>query len=362
MNQSNIKNNYTFPFEGKKHEGTIIELPYRADTWRNKALNAIPVFLELVKIISKYERVYLICDPKIDDKTIKLFEIPNVEILRISYNDSWARDNTLIFLSNKKEIKAVDFGFNAWGGNVDGLYKDWLDDNKLGANLIKYFNLPHIDAKDFILEGGSIHSDGEGTILTTKACLLSLGRNSNLDQDEIEKRLLNYFNAQKIIWLPHGIYNDETNEHVDNVACFLDAGVVALAACHNKDDIQYEYYKEDLEVLKNEVDAKGRKLKIVEINVPAPLYLTKEEASGLTISDAIIRPENNRLAASYINFYMSDKFVIVPQFGVEEDKEALDILKKYYPNKDVYGIMSREILLAGGNIHCVTMQIPGKEE
>lgn len=362
MNQSSIKNDYIFPFEGKKHEGTIIELPYRADTWRNKASNAIPVFLELVKIISKYEKVYLICDPKIDAKTIKPFEISNVEILRIPYNDSWARDNTLIFLSDKKEIKAVDFGFNAWGGNVDGLYKDWTDDNKLGSNLIKYFNLPHIDAKDFILEGGSVHSDGEGTILTTKACLLSLGRNSNLDQPEIEKKLLNYFNAQKIIWLPHGIYNDETNEHVDNVACFLKPGVVALASCYNKDDIQYEYYKEDLEVLKNEVDAKGRKFKIVEINVPSPLYLTKEEADGLKISDAIIRPENNRLAASYINFYMSDKFVIVPQFGVKEDKEALNILKEFYPNKDVYGIMSREILLAGGNIHCVTMQIPGKEE
>ena len=362
MNQSSIKNNYTFPFEGNKHKGTIIELPYREDTWRNKALNAIPVFLELVKIISKYEIVYLICHPQIDDSIVNQFKMDNVKILRIPYNDSWARDNTLIFLSDKKNLKALDFGFNAWGGTVDGLYKNWQDDARLGSNLINYFNCDFINAHDFILEGGSVHSDGEGTILTTEACLLSKGRNGHLSKEEIEKKLLAYFNAQKVIWLPHGIYNDETNEHVDNVACFLEPGVIALASCSDKNDIQYQYYKEDLEALANATDAKGRKLKIIEINVPSPLYLTKEEADGLVISDAIIRPENNRLAGSYINFYMSDEFVIVPQFGVQEDQQALEILKEYYPNKDVYGIMSREILLAGGNIHCVTMQIPGKEE
>lgn len=362
MNQSSDMNNFYFPFEGGRHHGTIIELPYRADTWRNKAKEARPVFLELVKIISKYEMVYLLCDPQIDEEELKPFRLANVEILRIPYNDSWARDNTLIFLFNHKKLKALDFGFNAWGGHVDGLYQNWSDDDKLGQRLIDYFKCDSISAKDFILEGGSVHSDGEGTILTTEACLLSKGRNSNLTKEEIEKKLLSYFNAKKVIWLPHGIYNDETNEHVDNVACFLEPGVVALASSDDLNDIQSKYYKEALDVLNHERDAKGRSLKIVNINVPSTLYLTKEEAQGLQITDAIIRPENNRLAGSYINFYMSDKFVIVPQFGVPEDQNALNILKEYYPNKDVYSIMSREILLAGGNIHCVTMQIPGKEE
>lgn len=362
MNQSNIKNDYYFPFEGDKHQGTIIELPYRGDTWRNEAQEAIPVFLEIVKIISKYETVYLLCDPKIDDSIVNIFKMENVQIIRANYNDSWARDNTLIFLKNNKDIKAIDFGFNAWGGKVDGLYQNWDDDNHLGKKLIEHFNCDYISAKDFILEGGSVHSDGEGTILTTEACLLSKGRNSHLTKKEIEDNLLSYFNAKKVVWLPHGIYNDETNEHVDNVCCFLSPGVVALASTNDKDDIQYKYFLEALEVLKNTTDAKGRKLKIVPINVPKTLYMTKEEASGLTLSDAIYRPENNRLAGSYINFYMSDRFVIVPQFGVSEDKEALDILKQYYPNKDVYGVMSREILLAGGNIHCITMQVPGKED
>lgn len=358
MSQLSLQNKYTLPFEGGKHKGTIIELPYRRDTWRLNAVPAISVFKEIVSIISKYENVYLLVDLSIDDSVCNQFIMNNVFIIRCKYNDSWARDNTLLFMSNGKNIKAVDYGFNAWGGSVDGLYPYYLDDNNLGKFLIDYFKCDSISKKDFILEGGSIHSDGEGCLITTEACLLSKGRNSSLTKDEIELELKNTLGIDKVLWIPHGIYNDETNEHVDNVCCFLAPGVVALASCEDENDIQYQYYMEAYNYLSNATDSKGRKLEIVNIPVPKTLYMTSEEAKGLEISDAIERPENNRLAGSYINFYMSDKFVLVPQFGVEEDEIALNILKKYYPNKDVYGIKSREILLAGGNIHCVTMQVP----
>lgn len=355
--------NLTLPFEGVKHEGTIIELPYRSDTWRLNAKPALKEFHELVSIISKYEKVFLVVDSHISEDTIDEFKInSNVIILKYDYNDSWARDNTLLFLSDGYNRVSIDYGFNSWGGIVDGLYPDYQKDNELGINLNKYFNDKIYQNKDFILEGGSIHSDGEGTLITTKACLLSKGRNSNLTKDEIEEELKRTLRIKKVLWLPHGIYNDETNEHVDNVCCFLSPGVLALASCYDKTDIQYKYYLEDLEYLKNAVDAKGRKLQIVEIEVPKPLYMSKVESDGLTKTDAIERKENNRLAGSYINFYMSDKFVILPKFNVEEDIKAYNKIKEFYKDKDIYQVYSREILLAGGNIHCVTMQVPERKE
>ncbi|MDD6301982.1 MAG: agmatine deiminase family protein [Bacillales bacterium] len=355
---NNILSGYNFPFEGNKHKATIILLPYREDTWREEAKPGLDVFYQLVSIISKYELVHLIVDPCIPKEKYNRFIMKNVKIHVIPYNDAWARDNTLIYLQKDHKNLAIDFGFNAWGGQVDGLYPDYQKDNELGKNLALEFDDDFISIKDFILEGGSIHTDGEGTLLTTEACLLSKGRNSSLSKEEIEEKLKKCLGIKKILWLPRGIYNDETNEHVDNVACFLKPGVIALASCHDEKDIQNKFYKMDLEYLNSQVDAKGRKLHIVEIETPIDLKMSKNEADGLILTDAITRPEGNRLAASYINFYQSDKFVIVPKFNHPLDENAYQILKTYYKEKDVYQLESREILLGGGNIHCVTMQIP----
>ena len=359
--KDNIFKGCTFPFEGNPHKGTIVALPYRQDTWREDALPALENFYNLVKIISKYEKVFLIVDPSISKEKYSRFEMENVKILFIPYNDSWARDNTLIYLQKDHKNLALDFGFNAWGGKIDGLYEDYESDNKLGENIATCLDDDYIKIKDFILEGGSIHTDGEGTLLTTEACLLSKGRNSSLTKEEIEEKLKKYLGIKKVLWLPRGIYNDETNEHVDNVACFLKPGVIALASCSQKDDIQYQLYQEDKEYLLNQVDAKGRKLEIVEIDTPINLVMSKEEASGLVLLDGVERKEGNRLAASYINFYQSDRFVIVPKFNHPLDEKAYQILKDFYKEKDVYQLSSREILLGGGNIHCVTMQIPKEE-
>ena len=228
--KDNIFEGYTFPFEGNPHKGTIVALPYRQDTWREDALPALENFYNLVKIISKYEKVFLIVDPSISKEKYSRFEMENVKILFIPYNDSWARDNTLIYLQKDHKNLALDFGFNAWGGKIDGLYEDYENDNKLGENIATCLDDDYIKIKDFILEGGSIHTDGEGTLLTTEACLLSKGRNSSLTKEEIEEKLKKYLGIKKVLWLPRGIYNDETNEHVDNVACFLKPGVIALAS------------------------------------------------------------------------------------------------------------------------------------
>ena len=200
--------------------------------------------------------------------------------------------------------------------------------------------------------------------MVTKACLLSPGRNPHLSQLEIEETLKIYLGVNKVIWLENGIYQDETNEHVDNIACFIRPGVVALAWTNDKNDPQYKFSSEAYKVLKNATDAKGRELEIVKIKVPKPLYMSKTESKGIVSGthDAKARQEGDRLAASYINFYQGEKFVILPAFGVPEDKAAKETLKKLYPEKDIIQLNTKEILLGGGNIHCITMQIPYNKE
>ena len=346
---------YTLPFEGNMHDGTIILLPYRIDTWEDGGLKAFSEFLNIINAISLYEHVYVIKSKNVKYDTSILNNKKNVSVHNLEYDDSWARDNTLIFLRNKEgKLRCVDFGFNAWGGNFDGLYSSWENDDKLGSKLAQLLNVEYYSDKDFILEGGSIHSNGKGVLLTTEACLLSKGRNINLTKEEIEEHLKNMLGMNKVIWLPHGIYNDETNEHVDNMACFLDENTVLLATSKDKNDIQYKWSMEAKKVLED------NNLNVILVNCPNPyLALTKEEANSIVLDgNAKPRLEGDRLAGSYVNFYMGKDFIILPKFNVEEDNEAYDVLNNFYKGKKkIHQIESRKILVAGGNIHCVTMQI-----
>lgn len=352
---------FHLPFEGERHLATIVLLPYREDTWRNKAEPAMAEFLAVVKAIAEYERVVVVCSPKIDRKTVSRFQLANTTILRLDYDDSWARDNTPLFLIDKeRNLLGVDFGFNAWGGEYDGLYKDYQDDDKLSRRILLELRIPRFAKKDFILEGGSILTDGRGTLLTTKECLLSRGRNPSLSKEEIEKVLKETLGMDQVVFLPYGLVEDETDGHVDNIVSFLDDHTIALTMPKDKEDPQYQRSLEDLRVLKEMKDVDDNPYQIVLLPLPGPLYLTKEEEEGLLKNpDAIERREGRRLAGSYANLYQGKDFVLLPQFGVEEDEEAKEILENFYKGKKkVIPIPSREILLGGGNIHCITKEIP----
>ena len=356
---------FSMPFEGNKHSGTIMLLPFRKDTWRKNAEPALRNFRKVVYAIAKYEPVYLGIAPKIWNRVIEDYRyFKNIYPFKISYNDSWARDNCPIFVTNGDRMRIVDFRFNAWGGEYDGLYSNYKNDDQLTKNLAKKFGQEVYRLDDFILEGGSIHVDGEGTCLVTKACLLSPGRNPHLTQLEIEETLKIYLGVTKVIWLEHGIYNDETNEHVDNVACFIKPGVVALAWTNDRKDPQYKYSNEAYKTLINSTDAKGRPIEVVKIKLPKPIYMSEAESRGIKTGthNAKARQEGDRLAASYINFYQGEKFVILPAFGVPEDKEAKATLQSLYPEKEIIQFNTKEILLGGGNVHCITMQIPYNKE
>jgi len=356
---------FSMPFEGDKHSGTIVLLPFRKDTWRKNAAPALENYKKVIYAIAKYEPVYVGIAPRLWNRVINDYlHFKNIYPIKVSYNDSWARDNCPIFVTNGERMRIVDFRFNAWGGEVDGLYSNYKNDDQLTKNLAKKFGQEVYRLDDFILEGGSIHVDGEGTCMVTKACLLSEGRNPHLSQLEIEEQLKIYLGVNKVIWLENGIYNDETNEHVDNIACFIKPGVVALAWTNDKKDPQYKFSMSAYKVLTSSTDAKGRPIEVVKIKLPKPLYMSKKESKGIKSSthDAKARQEGDRLAASYINFYQGEKFVILPGFGVPEDKLAKQQLQELYPEKEIIQINTKEILLGGGNVHCITMQIPYNKE
>lgn len=189
--------------------------------------------------------------------------------------------------------------------------------------------------------------------------MLSESRNSNLSKEEIEKTLYEYLGCEKVIWLKKGIYLDETNGHVDNICCYIKPGEVLLAWTDDENDIQYNISKENLDILENATDAKGRKLKVTKMYTPKPVLITKEESEGVdSINGSIPRNEGDRLAASYVNFYIANGGIVAPIFGDSNDEKSIETLKKCFPDREITTVYVREILLGGGNIHCITQQVP----
>lgn len=293
--------------------------------------------------------------------------IDNVELFLCETDDSWARDigPTCVVKDDNGQriIRGVNWTFNAWGGEFDGLYPHWDKDDAFAEAFGDKYKFKMYDAAPFVLEGGSIHCDGEGTVLVTEACLLSEGRNPQMSKEEIEAKLLEYLGAEKVLWIPRGIYNDETNEHVDNVCAFIRPGEVVLAWTDNEDDPQYALSKASLDALEASTDAKGRKVVVHKLPIPdVPVCIAEEEVQGYDFEDGEdMREAGERLAASYVNFYFSNDSVVLPAFGGENetsDKRAAEILAKLCPERKIVSIPARAILTGGGNIHCITQQLP----
>ena len=359
------KDGYHMPGEFENHAGTFLIWPVRPGSWTNGGREAAPVFAKLAAEISRTEHLYLLVDEEHRESAeaqIRLVcEKPEITFLDIPTDDAWARDVGPTFVRNAAgDVRGVSWKFNAWGGDYDGLYQDYARDDAAAERMCEALGLSCYDAGDFVLEGGSIHSDGEGTVVVTEACLLSKGRNPSMTKREIEDKLKDWLGAEKVIWLPSGIYNDETNEHVDNVFAFTAPGEAVLAWCEDPSDPQYAMSLADLEVLEKETDARGRKIHVRKLPVPSkPVCMTREEIESLVFEEGEDqREEGERLAASYVNFYICNGKVLVPQFGDPADEEAVRILSDAFPDREVIPVYARAILVGGGNIHCITQQIP----
>lgn len=333
-------NGFFMPGEWEEHERTLIEWPVRESlVWPDNYEEVCKGYAAVAKAISEFETVTLIVNKK-DKSNAESLCGNYAEILEIPHNDAWCRDNGPTFLINRKGNRAgINWKFNAWGEK----YKPYDLDDKVAVEVLKHFQISVMDVP-IVLEGGSIHVDGEGTLLTTKQCLLNPNRNPALTQEVIEKKVKAALQVSSIIWLDKGLYGDETDGHVDNIACFAKPGSVLLQTCQDKSDPNYEITMENLDILKNAEDAKDRKLTVTEIPQP-PVRFYKDV----------------RLTLSYLNFYLVNNGLILPVFGgnaLETDKQAADILKKVFPDRKIVTVDGMPLIKEGGNVHCITQQMP----
>ena len=367
-----------FPAEYEPHLGTLMIWPERPGSWGKDASGAEAAFTEIISELLKVEQVFLLVSEqalpaarqRLEEKLSETPEAASgmaarLSLIEMETDDAWARDVGPTFvLAEDCTRLAVNWRFNAWGGEVDGLYARWDKDDAAAKRFAAWLGDEVLDADPFVLEGGSIHTDGEGTLMVTESCLLSPGRNPQLDKAGIEAVLKKYLGVEKILWLPRGIWMDETNEHVDNVAAFVGPGEVVLAWTDNEQDPQYALSKLDYEYLSGETDAKGRKLKIHKLPIPdVPVCCTQADIDNYIFEPGEDEREaGERLAASYVNFYFANGLVLVPQFGGVENKEsdrrAVQILEALCPDRKVVPFAAGSILRGGGNIHCITQQIP----
>lgn len=349
-------NSLRMPAEWEKHAATIMIWCERAGSWPYGGKYAMPVFARIIKKISRGEKVCLAVSGQGENSVRKYLKRQilsgRVELWRVKTNDSWARDTGPTFVKCKNVPHGVDWAFNAWGGDYNGLYKDYSDDDKFAAYACGKLNLPRMDAHPFVLEGGSVHSDGNGTVITTEECLLSKGRNPSLGKNEIELQLKKYLGAERVIWLERGIVGDETDGHVDNICAFTGKNKVVLA--WSDEGEQGEICRENYNILA----AHG--IGVTKLPLPQkPVTVSEFDLKGLVFEEGEDRREaGERLAASYVNFYVCNAGVLVPQFGDKNDKTAIRVLKNAFHGKKIIPVAAGALIIGGGNIHCLTQQVP----
>lgn len=334
--------------------------PERPDNWRLGGKPAQAAFVQLARAIAEFEPVTLGVSAGQYAQACHSLQHPRIRVIECSSDDAWVRDTGPTFLVNAQgTLRGVDWTFNAWGGLNGGLYCPWQRDDQVAHKILQLEGCRSYRTEGFVLEGGAIHVDGEGTLLTTEECLLHPNRNPHLSQTQIEAVLSDCLGVSKIVWLPYGLYNDETNGHIDNFCCFTQAGSVLLAWTDDPEDPNYQRCRAAETVLSQQTDAKGRPFTVHKMPLPAPVYATTAECAGVDpVSGTQVRAPNIRLAASYVNFLLVNGGVVAPAFNDPQDLHAKQLLQHCFPERTVVMIPSREILLGGGNIHCVTQQQP----
>lgn len=329
---------FSMPPEWHPHAGCWMAWPCHQESWAQIGFErARLAYARVAKAIAQYEPVTMLVNPGDEDSAKNLCG-EEIRLLSLAINDSWTRDTGPTFLLNaQKELAGVDWIHNAWGGN----YKDCVLDNQIAGVIIRETKARHFKAP-LVMEGGSFHVDGEGTVLTSKECLLNANRNPNLSKEQIETYLYSYLGTEKVIWLNKGLEGDETDGHIDEIACFIAPGKVLCLITNDKNDANYQTLHENLDILKSATDAKGRALEVFTVEQPPATYLDEE-----------------RLTLSYINFYLANKGIVMPAFGhAQHDKAAYALFCRLYPNHHITQIDALDVFAGGGGIHCITQQQP----
>ncbi|HOV13303.1 MAG TPA: agmatine deiminase [Spirochaetota bacterium] len=329
--------NFKMPPEWHKKQRTFLSWPARKEIWISGIEEAELAYANVANLISEFEAVTMIAFGDEIKKAKKLLN-SQIEILEIEHDDSWIRDNGPTFVINdKNDIAGINWIFNAWGNK----YKNYQNDNKVSEKILNYYGIKIFNAP-IVMEGGSFHVDGEGTLITNEECLLNKNRNPNLSKIDIENYLKDYLGVEKIIWLKKGLFGDETDGHIDNFCCFTKPGEMVLQSCYDKNDPNYKIFMENFDILKKSTDAKGRKFTIHIIEQP-DLY----------------KFQGKRLTLSYINYYLVNGGLILPTFGGKKnDDDIIAIFKSIFPDRKIVPIDGLPIVKGGGNVHCITQQMP----
>lgn len=345
------KMNYKFilPSEWSPHEATWIGWPYNKSDWPGK-FSPIPwVYAEIVKYISRGEKVRIIVQSKEHrlkaEKVLKDANcgLSNVEFFIKKTNRGWLRDSGPIFVKDSSETFAIDFKFNAWAK-----YDDHKFDDKIPSFISEKLNLKRIAAehngKQIVLEGGAIDTNGKGTLITTEECLLDdkiQTRNPGFTKQDYFEIFKKYFGISNAVWLGKGIAGDDTHGHIDDLCRFVNETTVVLVQEENSSDENYIVLNENRERLQNIYLPNGSKLNVVPLPLPSPLYF-----------------KGQRLPASYANFYISNYAVLVPTFNDPNDRTALNLLSALIPDRKVIGIHSVDLVWGLGTLHCLTKEQP----
>jgi len=336
---------YFFPAEFHPHEATWLSWPHKEASWPGKIDTIFQPYSQFVAYLSQGEKVRInVANAAMRDFALRHLENAAVNMTNIEFffhptNDAWCRDHGPAFLINpsaQQKKVVVDWGYNAWGNK----YPPFDLDDVIPTSIANQFQLP-VFHPGIVMEGGSVEFNGKGTLLTSTACLLNPNRNPHLNQQQIEQYLRDFYGVHQILWVDEGIVGDDTDGHIDDTVRFVNEDTVLTVIEQDVKDENYQLLQHNLRQLSAMKLADGRSLNIIELPMPNE-----------------VNHEGQRLPASYANFYIANKHVIVPTFRCNRDDQALSIISKCFPDRQTVGIDSTDIIWGLGSFHCLSQQEP----
>lgn len=336
---------YYFPAEFAPHRATWLSWPHKEASWPDKIHSIYPNYCDFIKELTAGERVCInVNDEAMQSFAIKYLQEAGVDLHKVDFfihptNDAWCRDHGPAFLINPAAAQPkaiVDWDYNAWGNK----YPPYELDDVIPTLIGNSFNLP-VFHPHIVMEGGAVDFNGNGTLLTSKSCLLNPNRNPHLNQEQLEGYLQNYYGIDQVLWIDDGIVGDDTDGHIDDTVRFVNEDTVLTVVETAKKDANYTLLRQNLKQLKSMRILSGKQLNIVELPMPKPVIY-----------------EEQRLPASYANFYIANHSVIVPTFRCDNDDKALQVIQQCFPDRKITGIDSTDIIWGLGSFHCLSQQEP----
>ncbi|MFM7223215.1 MAG: agmatine/peptidylarginine deiminase [Bacteroidota bacterium] len=336
---------YYFPSEFAPHASTWLSWPHKEASWPGKIASIFPSYVAFIRALARFEDVNInVVDATMQQHAMELLQAGGADGSRIHFhlhptNDAWCRDHGPAFLLNRNDPSkkaVVDWNYNAWGNK----YPPYDLDDVIPTRIAEKMGLP-VFYPGIIMEGGSVDFNGEGTVMTSTACLLNPNRNPHLNQQQIEQYLMDYYGQDQVLWVDEGIIGDDTDGHIDDTVRFINADTVVTVIEENKADENYALLQHNLRQLSAMRLLNGKQLNIIELPMPDPVIW-----------------EGQALPASYANFYIANQQVIVPTYRSKKDQQVLDILQNCFSDREMVGIDSTDIIWGLGSFHCLSQQEP----